>query len=84
MYNSADIMVYRTTEPENIGSVTSTNSCMRGFYNGCIALGIGWLIQTTGGSYQWAYIGACTLTVLGLIPLYLYRHLEEASKSRST
>ncbi len=56
-------------------SVHSTNSCLRGFYNGCIALGIGWLIQASGGNYQWAYIAACTLTVLGLIPLFLYRHL---------
>ena len=80
LYNSADIMVYRTTDPENIGSVTSTNSCLRGFYNGCIALGIGWLIQATGGNYQWAYIAACTLTVLGLVPLFLYRHLMKEAR----
>lgn len=75
LYNSADIMVYRTTEPANIGSVTSTNSCLRGFYNGCVAVFIGWLIHSSGGDYHWAYILACSLTVLGLIPLYLYRRL---------
>ena len=75
LYNSADIMVYRTTVPENIGSVTSTNSCLRGFFNGCMAMLMGWLIQATGGNYHWAYIIACSLTVLGLVPLFLYRWL---------
>ncbi len=83
LYNSADIMVYRTTGPAEIGSVTSTNSCLRGFYNGCVALVIGWLIQATGGNYKWAYVIACTLTVLGLVPLYLYRHLMTEFPVRS-
>ncbi len=45
LYNSADIMIYRASKPEEIGSVTSTNSCLRGFYNGCVAVGMGWIIE---------------------------------------
>jgi len=72
-YNAADIMVYRTSPPEKMGSITSTNSCMRGFYNGCIAASMGWLIHATGGNYHYAYLAGAILTLAGLGPLFVYR-----------
>ena len=81
LYPASDIMVYRKAHPAQIGSVTSTNSCLRGFYNGCMALFVGFLIEKTGGHYDYAFIFAFTLTLLGLVPLFLYRHLMKAPDS---
>lgn len=75
LYNSADIMIYRASKPEEIGSVTSTNSCLRGFYNGCVAVGMGWIIEASGGNYDSVFIIGFILTIAGLIPLYLYRSM---------
>lgn len=75
LYSASDIMVYRTVNPAEVGSVTSTNSCLRGFYNGCLAAVTGYLIQSTGGNYHLAFFLGCIFTVAGLIPLYYYRHL---------
>lgn len=75
LYNGSDIMVYRKANLSEIGSVTSTNACLRGFYNGCIGIISGFLIQQSGGHYEYAFILAYALTVLALAPLYYYRHL---------
>ena len=81
MYGAADIMVYRQSHPSEIGSVTSTNSCLRGFYNGCLGIGGGMLIEKTGGHYDYAFVAAFLLTCLGLVPLFLFRDLTgRASK----
>lgn len=74
-YSGVDIMVYRLAKPADIGSITSTNSCLRGFYNGCIAVLMGWMISTGGDNYDLAYIVAFGLTACALIPLFYYRHL---------
>ncbi len=82
MYGAADIMVYRQSHPSEIGSVTSTNSCLRGFYNGCLGMGGGIFIEKTGGHYDYAFIAAFLLTCLGLVPLFLFRDLTgRASKA---
>jgi len=75
LYPASDIMVYRNANPAEIGSVTSTNSCLRGFYNGCMGVTYGFVIEKTGGHYEYAFILAYGLTVLGLVPLFYYRHL---------
>lgn len=75
LYGASDIMVYRTAHPAEIGSVTSTNSCLRGFYNGCLGLFTGWMIEHLGGRYDYAFIFAFAMTTLGLVPLFFYRHL---------
>lgn len=83
-YNAADIMVYRTVNPADMGSVTSTNSCLRGFYNGGIAILMGWLIHRGGGNYDLAYIIAFGLTAAGLIPLFYYRRLMREKPAATT
>ncbi len=73
--SAADIMVYRNSPAADIGSITSTNSCIRGFYSGCLCLLTGFIIETTGSHYEYAFILAFVFTVLALVPLYTYRHL---------
>ncbi len=76
LYGGADIMVYRGSHPAKIGSVTSTNSCLRGFYNGCTGVLSGFLIEKTGGHYDYAFIAAFVLTCLAMVPLSLFRYLD--------
>lgn len=81
LYSASDIMVYRNAPPAEIGSVTSTNSCLRGFYGGCLGLLVGLIIQQTGGHYSYAFILALILSTAGLIPLYIYRHLLKPTET---
>lgn len=75
MYNASDIMVYRTADPKVIGSMTSTNSCLRGLFNGAMAAGMGYLIEHTGHNYYAAFVVAYGLQLLGLVALFSYRFL---------
>ncbi|XHR27126.1 MAG: MFS transporter [Chthoniobacteraceae bacterium] len=81
LYGASDIMVYRNANPAEVGSVTSTNSCLRGLYNGCTAIFAGFLIQHSGGHYEYAFILGFILTSLGLVPLYFYKHLMSARQN---
>ena len=83
LYSASDIMVYRNAHPAEIGSVTSTNSCLRGFYCGCMAVFFGFLIEKTGGHYDYAFIAGFILTVLGLVPLFFYRHLMRGPTAKT-
>ncbi|OAM90601.1 MFS transporter [Termitidicoccus mucosus] len=74
-YGASDIMVYRNAAPAEIGSVTSTNSFLRGAYRGVMALLMGHLISRSGGCYDYVFILAAALTVAGLVPLFIYRRL---------
>ena len=56
LYAASDMMVYRTADPKVIGSMTSTNSCLRGLFNGGLAMGMGLLIQHTGHNYYIAFV----------------------------
>lgn len=78
LYSASDIMIYRNAPSAEIGSVTSTNSCLRGFYGGCLGLLAGLVIQQTTGHYDYAFILAWLLSTMGLIPLYLYQHLMKS------
>jgi len=75
LYSASDIMVYRTADPKTIGSLTSTNSCLRGLFNGGLSLGMGQLIQHTGHNYYFAFVAGYALQLLGLVALFSYRHL---------
>lgn len=80
---AADIMVYRNSPAQDIGSITSTNSCLRGFYGGCLSLLTGFIIEKSGGHYEYAFVLAFVLAVLALIPLYTYRHLTLSATKKA-
>ena len=74
LYSNADIMVYRSAPPEDIGSVTSTNSFFRNLYAGCVAGATGWLITSTGKDYHAAFILGIIMSTMGML-LYVAHHL---------
>ncbi|XHR31014.1 MAG: MFS transporter [Chthoniobacteraceae bacterium] len=81
---AADIMVYRHSPASEIGSVTSTNSCLRGFYGGCVAFFTGYMIERLGGRYDYAFAMAFGLSVLGLILLFGYHRLMRSEVGSSS
>ena len=83
MYGASDIMVYRTADPKVIGSMTSTNSCLRGLFNGGLAMGMGLLIQHTGHNYYFAFVAGYVLQLLGLVALFGYRYLMSRETATS-
>lgn len=83
MYGASDIMVYRTADPKVIGSMTSTNSCLRGLFNGGLAMGMGLLIQHTGHNYYIAFVVGYILQLLGLVALFSYRYLMRKNVNNS-
>lgn len=81
LYGAADIMVYRTVDPKVVGSMTSTNSCLRGIFNGGLAFGMGVLIEHTGHNYYIAFVAAYGLQLLGLVALFSYRYLLQRDRT---
>ena len=66
-YWGIDILVYRSVHPKDIGSVTSSNSFLRGLIGG-VALGVsGLLIKLSGGDYRWAFVEGYFLVTLSLV-----------------
>jgi hypothetical protein len=83
-YAASDMMVYRTADPKVIGSLTSTNSCLRGLFIGGLSFGMGQLIERTGHNYYAAFVAAYVLQLLGLVALFTYRHLMSCPRRMQT
>lgn len=75
-YAAADIKVYRDADPRHIGSVTSTNSCLRGIINGLAVMVSGFLVQRFGGDYRVALIFGTLLATCGFLCIFVYSRLN--------
>jgi Na+/melibiose symporter-like transporter len=71
--NAADIMVYKTSDPKEVGSITSSLSFIRNFYNGCLLFFAGWFIQFTNRDYHSLFIIGAVLMTVGLLMFFIYR-----------
>lgn len=76
LYSAIDILVYREADAKHIGSVTSTNSCLRGFIAGLSSLGCGALITHFGGNYRIAFVLGIAGTTFGFAFLMLYAYIR--------
>ena len=71
--NAAEIMVYKTSDPKEVGSITSSLSFIRNFYNGCLLFFAGWFIQLSGRNYNMLFIIGAVLMGVGLLMFFIYR-----------
>jgi len=86
LYSAADIMVYKTVDPADVGSITSCNSFMRNAYRGALVFCSGWLISLTGQNYKLAFMIGILMSTLGLLLMFAYQRIvlsSEASKNDS-
>ncbi|MEI8197168.1 MAG: hypothetical protein WCI73_14820, partial [Phycisphaerae bacterium] len=75
-YGAVDMMVYRTTHPKDMGSVTSTNSALRGLMIGISQPIAGAIIYRSGHNYNLAYLYAIAVSTLGFISILTYLWLK--------
>ena len=65
LYWSADILVYKSSPPQSVGAITSTNSCIRNAFLGCLSLLTGWTIYWSGHDYRVGFAIGLALTTVG-------------------
>jgi Na+/melibiose symporter-like transporter len=82
--NAAEIMVYKTSDPKEVGSVTSSLSFIRNFYNGCLLFFAGWFIQLSGRNYNMLFIIGAVLMAVGLLMFFIYRKKMSAPSTASS
>ena len=79
-YNGVDVKVYREADPKDIGSITSTNSCLRGIIAGSSALASGFLVQHAGGDYRVAFLFGAIVTTCGFLCIFVHSRLMKSSR----
>ena len=82
--NAAEIMVYKTSDPKEVGSITSSLSFIRNFYNGCLLFFAGWFIQLSGRNYNMLFIIGAVLMAVGLLMFFIYRKKMSAPSTASS
>ncbi len=70
--SAADIMIFKTADPKEVGSVTSSSSFIRNFYNGSLLFMSGWFIHLTNRNYHMLFILAAVLMSVGLALIFVY------------
>lgn len=79
-YGAADIKVYREADPKDVGSITSTNSCLRALIAGLASYASGLLIQHGGGDYRIAFVFGAAVSTLGFICMLIHSRLNKAPR----
>jgi len=67
MYWSADMLVFKSCPTQNVGAITSTNSCIRNAFLGCLSLLSGWAIYWTGHDYRVGFAIGLGLSAIGCV-----------------
>jgi hypothetical protein len=80
LYQAADIMVYKSCPAAEVGSITSTNSCIRNFYNGTFILILGWAIDLAGHVYRLAFVIGIIGATIGLVFFLIHHWLMRGEK----
>jgi len=73
LYAAADIMVYKSAPRQDIGSITSTTSCIRNAYRAALSLASGWAIFLMGSNYRVGFALGITMSTVGLAMFIIHR-----------
>ena len=72
LYAGADMMIYKAAPRKDIGSYTSTNSCIRNFYNATLGLIAGWSIFAMGHNFVLGFCIGIAMSTVGLIMFFIH------------
>ncbi|MEI6166916.1 MAG: MFS transporter [bacterium] len=75
LYAGADIMVYKSAPRQDIGSITSTNSCIRNAYRATLGFISGWAIYFCGHNYRVGFVMGIVMSTLAVMFFVIYRRL---------
>ena len=79
MYGAADIMVYKSADPKDVGSITSTNSCIRNGYNATLGFVAGWVIFFFGHNFRIGFVIGIVMSTVGLVMFMIHRRVMRRS-----
>lgn len=72
LYGAADIMIYKSADPKDVGSMTSSNSCIRNGYNAMLGLVAGWLIFFFGHNFRIGFVIGIIMSTVGLLMFFIH------------
>lgn len=75
LYAGADIMVYKSADPKDVGSITSTNSCIRNGYNATLGFVAGWVIFFFGHNFRIGFVIGIVMSTVGLVMFIIHRRV---------
>jgi hypothetical protein len=81
LYAGADMMIYKSASRQDIGSYTSTNSCLRNFYNATLALVAGWSIFALGHNFLVGFCIGIAMSMVGLIMFLIHYRVMNSTPS---
>jgi uncharacterized membrane protein len=73
LYAAADIMVYKSADPKDVGSMTSSSACIRNMYNALLSLVAGWAIFLFSHNFRIGFIMGIVMSTVGLAMFFIYR-----------
>ncbi len=72
LYAGADMMIFKSAPRKDIGSYTSTNSCLRNFYNASLGLIAGWTIYASGHDFVVGFWIGIVMSGVGILMFFIY------------
>lgn len=72
LYAGADIMVYKSAPKRDVGSYTSTNSCIRNAFNASLVGLSGWIIYKFSSNFVIGFGLGIVFSTLGLVAFLVY------------
>jgi hypothetical protein len=73
LYAGADIMVFKSAPPAEVGSITSTNSAIRNLFRAALAMASGWAIFWMGHNYRVGFVMGMVMSTVGLAMFWIHR-----------
>lgn len=78
--DGVEIMLYKTADPKEVGSIISSLSFFRNLYGGTLLFCTGLLIEFTNRNYNVVFIMGSVLMSIGLAVLLIYRRKMSGDK----
>jgi len=84
LYGAADIMVYKSADPKDVGSITSTNSCLRNGWVATLGFVSGWTIFFFGHNFRIGFVIGIIMSTVGLMMFIIHRWTMRAPGPMAT
>ena len=72
LYSAVEIMVYKSAAPKDVGSITSTKSCIGNAWNATFGLAAGWIIFWFNHNFRIGYVMGIVAATIGFTLLWVY------------
>ena len=77
LYAGADMMVYKSANPKDIGSITSTNACIRNVFRATLGLVSAWFIFFLGHNYRIGFVMGIVMSTVGVLMFFIHHRVMQ-------